>query len=48
MIGGNVTEYICVVTWDPKFKCTRYHWVHKSNLNPNEFVKNLNPTEIIF
>jgi len=45
MIGGNVTDYICVQTWDPEFECIRYHWVHKSEKDPVQFVKNLNPEQ---
>tara|TARA_B100000902_G_scaffold184650_1_gene177197 strand:- start:856 stop:1083 length:228 start_codon:yes stop_codon:yes gene_type:complete len=45
MIGDNVTDYVCVQTWDPIFECMRYHWVHKSEEDPVQFVKNLNPEQ---
>lgn len=45
MIGDNVTDYVCVQTWDPVFQCMRYHWVHKSEKDPVQFVKNLNPEQ---
>ena len=41
-------DYVCIVTWDPMFECVRYHWVHKSEPNPVEFVKNLHPNEVHF
>jgi len=41
-------DYICIVTWDPMFECVRYHWVHKLEPNPVEFVKNLHPNEVHF
>jgi len=47
MTGGNVTNYICVQSWDPKFECIRYHWVHKLEKDPVQFVKNLNPEQEI-
>ena len=47
MTGGNVTDYVCVPTWDPIFECMRYHWVHKSEKDPVQFVKNLNPNEVL-
>ena len=43
--GGNVTDYICIATWDPIFEMMRYHWVHKSEKDPVQFVKNLNPEQ---
>ena len=46
MIGGNVTDYVCVTMWDPIFEMMRYHWVHKSEKDPVQFVKNLNPEEV--
>ncbi len=45
MTGGNVTDYVCVCTWDPIFEMMRYHWVHKSEKDPVQFVKNLNPEQ---
>ena len=42
-----MTDYICVTTWDPEFECIRHHWVHKSEPNPNNFVKNLHPFEVV-
>ena len=45
MTGDNVTDYVCVPTWDPIFECMRYHWVHKSEKDPVQFVKNLNPEQ---
>jgi len=42
-----VTDYTCVMTWDPEFECIRYRWVHKSELDPNTVVKNLYPFEIV-
>jgi hypothetical protein len=47
MIGDNVTDYICVMTWDPEFECIRHHWVHKSEKDPVSFIKNLHPYETI-
>ena len=47
MIGDNVIDYVCIQTWDPIFECMRYHWVHKSEKNPVQFVKNLNPYEVV-
>ena len=47
MTGDNVTDYVCVATWDPIFEMMRYHWVHKSEKNPVQFVKNLNPGEVV-
>ncbi len=45
MTGDNVTDYVCVCTWDPIFEMMRYHWVHKSEKDPVQFVKNLNPEQ---
>mgnify|MGYP003628015541 FL=1 len=45
MTGDNVTDYVCVATWDPIFEMMRYHWVHKSEKDPEQFVKNLNPEQ---
>ena len=45
MIGDNVTDYVCVQTWDPVFEMMRYNWVHKSEKDPVQFVKNLNPEQ---
>ena len=45
MTGDNVTDYVCVATWDPIFEMMRYHWVHKSEKDPVQFVKNLNPEQ---
>ena len=50
-IGGreiNNSDYICVITWDPEFELTRYHYAHKSVKDPDGYVKNLNPNELIF
>ena len=47
MTGDNVTDYVCVATWDPIFEMMRYHWVHKSEKNPVQFVKSLNPEQQI-
>ena len=44
-IGDNVTDYVCVQTWDPVFEMMRYNWVHKSEKDPVQFVKNLNPEQ---
>jgi len=38
-------DYICIETWDSEFECVRYHWVHKSEKDPEQFVKNLNPEQ---
>jgi len=35
-------------TWNPIFERMQYHWVHKSEKDPVEFVKNLNPDEVLF
>ncbi len=48
MTGDNVTDYVCVQTWDPIFECVRYHYVHNSVKDPNGYVKSLNPNELIF
>ena len=49
MIGGNViNDFITVVTWDKQFQCTRYHYVHKSSVNPIREVKNLFPFEEVY
>jgi len=45
MTGDNVIDYVCIQTWDPIFECMRYHWVHKSEVDPVQFVKNLNPEQ---
>jgi hypothetical protein len=48
MIGGNVIkDYITITAWDKQFECIRYHWVHKSEKDPVQFVKNLNPEQKI-
>lgn len=39
------TEYRCVMMWDPTYERMRYHWVHKSEKDPVQFVKNLNPDQ---
>jgi len=44
-IGDNVIDYVCIPMWDPIFEMMRYHWVHKSQKNPVQFVKNLNPEQ---
>ena len=41
-------DYVCVPTWDHIFEIMRYHWVHKSEKDPVQFVKNLNPSEELF
>ena len=46
MTGDNVTDYVCVSTWDPIFEMMRYRWVHKSEKDSVQFVKNLNPGEV--
>ena len=46
MIGDSVTDYVCVQTWNPIFERMQYHWVHKSEKDPVQFVKNLNPEEV--
>jgi len=46
--GGNVTDYVCITSWDEQFQCTRYHYVHKSSPNPVEEVKNLFPFEEVY
>ena len=49
MIGGNViNNFVTVVTWDKQFQCTRYHYVHKSSVNPIREVKNLFPFEEVY
>ena len=48
MTGDNMTDYVCVCTWDPIFECVRYHYVHNSVKDPNGYVKSLNPNELIF
>ena len=45
MTGDNVTDYVCIAMWDPIFEMMRYHWVHKSEKNPVQFVKSLNPEQ---
>ena len=47
MIGDNVIDYVCIQTWDYKLECIRYHWVHKSEKNPVQFIKNINPGEVV-
>jgi len=42
------SDYVCVTTWNSMFECVRYHWVHKYEKDPVEFVKNLNPDEVLF
>ncbi len=37
------SDYICVTTWDPILECIKYHWVHRTEKDPVQFVKNLNP-----
>jgi len=44
-IGDNVTDYVVIQTWDPIFKMMRYHWVHKSEKDPVQFIENLNPEQ---
>ena len=42
-------DYVCV--HDMESLCLNvcsYHWVHKSEKDPVEFVKNLNPDEVLF
>jgi hypothetical protein len=39
------TDYKCVMMWDPMFEMMRYHWVHKSERDLEQFVKNLNPEQ---
>jgi len=48
MIGVNMTDYVCVITWDRQFECIRYHYVHKSSPNPVEEVKNSFPFEEVY
>ena len=38
-------DYVCVQTWNPVFQRMQYHWVHKSEKDPVQFVKNLNPEQ---
>ena len=38
-------DYVCVPTWDHIFEIMRYHWVHKSEKDPIQFVENLNPEQ---
>jgi hypothetical protein len=38
-------DYTCIVTWDSIFNRIRYHWIHKSERDPEQFVKNLNPEQ---
>jgi hypothetical protein len=38
-------DYVVITTWDPEFQCIRYHYVHKSEKDPIQFVKNLNPEQ---
>ena len=45
MTGDNMTDYVCIPMWDPIFEMMRYHWVHKSEKDPVQFVKNLNPEQ---
>ena len=40
-----MNDYVCIAMWDTIFKCMRYHWVHKSEKDPEQFVKNLNPEQ---
>ena len=47
MIGVKEIDYVCVATWDPIFEMMRYRWVHKSEKDPVQFVKNLNPEEVV-
>jgi hypothetical protein len=41
------SDYICVQTWNPQFQRICYHWVHKSEKDPVQFVKNLNPEQVV-
>ena len=45
MTGDNVTDYVCVQTWNPIFERMQYNWVHKLEKDPEQFVKNLNPEQ---
>ena len=40
-------DFVCVAMWDPIYEMMRYHWVHKSEKDPVQFVKNLNPNEVL-
>jgi hypothetical protein len=40
-------DYVCIMTWNFMLECIRYHWIHKSEKNPVQFVKNLNPDEVV-
>ncbi len=39
------SDYVCIPMWDPIFEMMRYHWVHNSEKDPEQFVKNLNPEQ---
>ena len=41
------SDCVCVPMWDPIFEMMRYHWVHTSEKDPVQFVKNLNPEEVV-
>jgi hypothetical protein len=38
-------DYVSIQTWDLIFEMMRYHWVHKSEKDLEQFVKNLNPEQ---
>nr|BAR35656.1 hypothetical protein [uncultured Mediterranean phage uvMED] len=40
-----ISDYITITTWDEKYQCIRYHYVHKSIKNPKQYVLNLHPNE---
>jgi hypothetical protein len=40
-----MTDYVCIPMWDPIYEMMRYHWVHKSEKDPVQFAKNLNPEQ---
>ena len=45
LAAKHMTDYVCIATWDPIFDMMRYHWVHKSEKDPVQFVKSLNPEQ---
>ena len=40
-------EYVTVTTWDEECQCVRYHYVHESVDDPQQYVLNLYPQEVI-
>ena len=39
------SDYITITTWDEKYQCIRYRYVHKSIDKPKEYILSLYPEE---